>query len=83
MSNQRALEFLVDTSATKVTLPFVDELLRSARQLMGGDFWLYGIDANRNVLDRFLAYDYAQGLSARRLEVDELFHPSTLMTFEI
>jgi 4,5-dihydroxyphthalate decarboxylase len=83
MAKARALELLVDTSATKVTLPFVDELLRSARQLMGEDFWPYGIDANRHVLDRFLAYHHAQGLSARRLEVDELFHPSTLMTFKI
>lgn len=83
VAKDRALELLVDTSATKVTLPFVDELLRSARQLMGEDFWPYGIDANRHVLDRFLAYHYAQGLSARRLEVDELFHPSTSVTFKI
>jgi 4,5-dihydroxyphthalate decarboxylase len=83
MAKERALELLVDTSATKVTLPFVDELLRSARELMGDDFWSYGIEANRLVLDRFLAYHYEQGLSVRRVEVEELFHPSTLATFKI
>jgi 4,5-dihydroxyphthalate decarboxylase len=29
-AKQRALELLVDTSATKMTLPFVEEQLRSA-----------------------------------------------------
>lgn len=83
MAKDRALELLVDTSATKVTLPFVDELLRSARQLMGEDFWAYGVEANRHVLDRFLAFHHEQGLSSRRLAVDELFHPSTQATFKI
>jgi 4,5-dihydroxyphthalate decarboxylase len=83
MAKARALELLVDTSATKVTLPFVDELLRSARQLMGEDFWSYGIEANRHVLDRFLTYHYEQGLSVRRLQADELFHRSTHATFKI
>lgn len=82
-AKERALELLVDTSATKVTLPFVDELLRSARRLMGEDFWPYGIEANRQTLDRFLGYHYAQGLSSRRLAVEELFHPSTLASFKI
>jgi len=79
----RALELLVDTSATKVTLPFVDELLRSARHLMGDDFWPYGVEPNRETLDRFLGYHHAQGLSARRLAVEDLFHPSTRETFKI
>lgn len=82
-AKDRALELLTDTSATKVTLPFVDETLRSVRQLMGEDFWPYGIDANRHVLDRFLAFHYEQGLSARRVVVDELFHASTRATFKV
>jgi 4,5-dihydroxyphthalate decarboxylase len=82
-SKERALQLLVDTSATKVTLPFVEELLRSTRQLMGEDFWPYGFEPNRHVLDRFLAYHHGQGLSSRRLTAEELFHPSTLAMFKI
>ena len=44
-SKARALAKLGDTSATKVTLPFVEEQLHAARQLMGEDFWSYGLDA--------------------------------------
>jgi 4,5-dihydroxyphthalate decarboxylase len=78
-----ALARLGDTSATKVTLPFVEEQLRAARQLMGEDFWSYGLAANRHVLDAFLAAHHEQGLSERRLRPEELFHPSTHETHSI
>jgi 4,5-dihydroxyphthalate decarboxylase len=78
-----ALARLVDTSATKVTLPFVEEQLRAARALMGPDFWSYGVATNRHVLDNFLHHHHAQGLSQRRLKVEELFHPSTLESHKI
>jgi 4,5-dihydroxyphthalate decarboxylase len=77
------LKKLSDTSATKVTLPFVEERLSEARALMGDDFWSYGVEANRSVLDYFLAQHNAEGLSARRVQVDELFHPATYETFKL
>jgi 4,5-dihydroxyphthalate decarboxylase len=78
-----ALARLVDTSACKVTLPFVEEQLRGARALMGPDFWSYGVAPNRHVLDHFLHHHHAQGLSARRLQIEELFHPATLESYRI
>jgi 4,5-dihydroxyphthalate decarboxylase len=78
-----AVARLTDTSATKVTLPFVEEQLRAARALMGLDFWSYGAAPNRHVLDKFLHHHHAQGLSRRRLTVEELFHPSTLESYKI
>jgi len=78
-----ALARLSDTSATKITLPFVEDQLRAARKLMGDDFWSYGFAENENVIDRFLARHYAEGLSNRRLEARELFHPASLERFAI
>lgn len=78
-----ALARLVDTSATKVTLPFVEENLRAARQLMGDDFFSYGLAANRHVFEWFLRHHHAQGLSSRLLAPEELFHPSTLESHKI
>jgi 4,5-dihydroxyphthalate decarboxylase len=78
-----AVARLTDTSATKVTLPFVEEQLRAARELMGPDFWSYGAAPNHHVLDKFLHHHHAQGLSRRRLSVEELFHPSTLESYKI
>ena len=74
---------LTDTSATKISLPFVEEQLRAARQMMGHDFFSYGAAANHHVLDKFLHHHHAQGLSPRRLQVEELFHPSTLESYKI
>ncbi len=82
-SKRTALAKLADTSATKVSLPFVEEQLAAARGLMGDDFWPYGVPANRRVLDAFCDAHHRQGLSDRRLGVEELFHPSTLETFSI
>jgi 4,5-dihydroxyphthalate decarboxylase len=77
------LERLADTSATKVTLPFVEEQLQDARRLMGADFWSYGFGPNRHVLEAFLHHHYRQGLSERRVRPEELFHPSTFETAAI
>ena len=78
-----ALEKLSDTSATKVTLPFVEEQLKAARETMGADFWSYGVAANRRTLETFAHHHPAQGLSARLVTVEELFHPSTYESYSI
>ena len=82
-SKQVSLTKLSDTSATKVTLPFIEEALKDVRSLMGEDFWSYGVPQNRKVLDYFLGQHHAQGLSSRRVAVDELFHPATYETFKV
>ena len=76
-SKALAVKRLGDTSATKVTLPFVEEQLKAARELLGDDFWSYGVARNRHVVDAFLRHHHAQGLSSRLVAVDEMFHPST------
>jgi 4,5-dihydroxyphthalate decarboxylase len=73
-----AFSRLADTSASKVMLPFVDQQLRDAQELMGPDFWSYGVDSNRGCLEYFLRQHHKQGLSERQVALSELFHPSTL-----
>jgi 4,5-dihydroxyphthalate decarboxylase len=82
-SKAHALELLADTSATKVTLPFVEEQLKSARELLGEDFWSYGVTPNRNTLEAFTRHHYSQGLSAKKVELDQLFDPSTYESYSI
>ncbi len=82
-SKAKCLEALEETSASKVTLPFVEEELRAARELMGEDFWSYGLGPNRKVLETFLRHHHAQGLSCRLIAPEELFHPSTHESFAI
>lgn len=82
-SKDRALELLADTSATKITLPFVEEQLKAAKELLGEDFWSYGVAKNINTLEAFLQHHHAQGLSQRRVELAELFHPATYESYSI
>ena len=78
-----ALEKLADTSATKVTLPFVEEQLKAARDTLGDDYWAYGVAASRRTLEAFVRHHHAQGLSARLMSVDEIFHPATYESYSI
>jgi 4,5-dihydroxyphthalate decarboxylase len=82
-SKARALAKLGDVAASKVTLPFIDEQLHATRRLMGEDFWSYGLEANRHVLEVFLRRHHAEGLSSRLLSPEELFHPSTHETHRV
>lgn len=78
-----ALEALSDTSATKVTLPFVEEQLKAARETLGADFWAYGVPGNRRTLEAFVHHHHAQGLSNRLMSVDEIFHPATYESYSV
>jgi 4,5-dihydroxyphthalate decarboxylase len=82
-SKAAALAKLSDTSATKVTLPFIEEQLKATRTLMGEDFWAYGLAANRKTLDAFLRRHHAEGLSQRLLAPEELFHAATHESFRL
>lgn len=59
-------------------IPWVAELYRKDKELMGPDLWPYGVEANRKALETAIRYHVEQGLSKRRFSVDELFAPETL-----
>ncbi len=72
------LRDLHEVTALKVTLPWVVAEAESTRDVMGEDFWSYGFAANQVTLNAAVRYSDEQGLSARRLSIEELFVPSTL-----
>jgi 4,5-dihydroxyphthalate decarboxylase len=51
--------------------------LADEQRIFEVDPWAYGLEANRRVLDTFLSYCHAQGVSGRKIAPEELFHPST------
>jgi 4,5-dihydroxyphthalate decarboxylase len=82
-SKAAAIDLLSDASASKATLPFLEERVAQARALMGEDFWPYGLEANRRTLESFLKHHHVQGLSPRLVKPEELFHPGTLESFKV
>jgi 4,5-dihydroxyphthalate decarboxylase len=83
LAKDLAIARLIDPAASKVTIPFLEESVARARKLMGEDYWPYGVEANRKLLDTFLRHHHSQGLSAKRLKPEDLFHPSTTESFKI
>lgn len=71
-------EDLKEVTALKIGLPWVTAELESTQEVMGDDFWSYGVAANRKTLEAMTRYSYEQGLAVRKLSVDEIFAPSTL-----
>ncbi len=68
-----AYDELRDSVIPATMLPWGVQAAEAASALMGTDFWPYGIEANRTVLDTFLRYHHAQNLTSRRLTCAELF----------
>ena len=61
-----------------ISLPWVGQEIEETRELMGENFWPYGIEPNRKALDALFQYSHEQGLASRLLTIEELFHTSTL-----
>jgi 4,5-dihydroxyphthalate decarboxylase len=78
MAKQRAYANLETTTSLKITLPWVTQDFEDTRNLMGQNFWPYGIEANRKELGLAMRYAYEQGLLERPMDFEQLFHPSTL-----
>ena len=78
-----AQEQLLISAALKTMLPWQITAVENVRKTMGDDWWSYGLEANRKVLETFLRYHHEQGLTARQLRPEELFAPETLEEFKI
>ena len=82
-AKRRSLERMVDANAPYLPVPWAPANAQRAADLVGADFWPYGIDPNRRTLETFLQYAHEQGVCATRLEADELFAPQVRQSFRI
>jgi 4,5-dihydroxyphthalate decarboxylase len=82
-SKTSAETLLADTSATKVTMPFVEDYLNEAKKLMGNNFWSYGIKGNEATINTFLDHHHRQGLSSRRVTIEELFPENAAESYSL
>jgi 4,5-dihydroxyphthalate decarboxylase len=74
---------IYDSSALRFMEPWLIQHLEEARQLLGRDYWSYGLAANEKTLDVFLRYHHEQGLSRRRHLPADLFAAETAEAFVI
>ncbi|HWV91576.1 MAG TPA: 4,5-dihydroxyphthalate decarboxylase, partial [Burkholderiales bacterium] len=77
-AKQRSMERLADVGASQVPVAWIADHARQWQAIAGDDFWPYGLEGNRRTLEAFIQYGFEQGVSKRRLKVEELFAPETL-----
>jgi hypothetical protein len=59
----KAYELYNQTAALPAMVPWLTAQIEEAKREMGDDWWPYGLEPNRKVLDTFLRYHHEQGLS--------------------
>ncbi len=73
-----AMREVHDVNALAVTLPWLVAEAEETAQLMGADFWRYGVNENAKEIDALTRYAYEQGLVTRKLTIEELFPHSVI-----
>jgi 4,5-dihydroxyphthalate decarboxylase len=78
----RAKEFafalLAETGSPKASFAWLQPMIEEEQEIIGRDWYPYGIGPNRPTIEALLQFTHEQGLSPRKLTVEELFAPSTL-----
>jgi len=74
----KALAAETITERIPAALVFGPEYLAMTRDIMGDDPFPYGIQANQAMLETIINYSHEQGLTPRKMNVEELFAKETL-----
>jgi 4,5-dihydroxyphthalate decarboxylase len=82
-AQQMTYEALNETAALKTMLPHLTAHVEEVKREFGDDWWPYGLEKNVKTLETFTRYHHEQGLSPKRLQVEELFAPEALEAFKI
>ena len=70
--------WIVEGGSAKVTSAWLLPLLEEEQAIIGKDWYPYGIEQNRPSIEALLQYLHEQGLTHRRVALEELFVPSTM-----
>jgi 4,5-dihydroxyphthalate decarboxylase len=77
------LEKLDNLAQLAVALPWMEAESAATKELMGADYWRYGIKECAHEIEVMTRYSQEQGLTSRRLTALDLFAKSTLTTARI
>jgi 4,5-dihydroxyphthalate decarboxylase len=79
----RAVENMHISNAHAYMLPWLAWEREQLRDIFGPDWWPYGIEANRHVLESLIRYMGEQGLLKKPMKVEDVFAPSSLGEFKL
>jgi len=68
---------------SRVPLLWADEALARTRAAFGAEPWPYGMEANRTTLEAFTSWAHEQGVTRRKVGIDELFPAAVRSSYRI
>jgi 4,5-dihydroxyphthalate decarboxylase len=77
-AKDHSYRMLEDAGSPKASLAWLQPLLEEEQEIIGPDWYPYGIEQNRPTIEALLQYTHEHGLTDRRLKLEELFAPSTM-----
>lgn len=82
-AKQAAYDYLAGVAYIKDILPWVAHEFEATKELMGENFFSYGIEPNRRTLEALFRYSHEQGLCSRQLTIEEIFAAESLELLEL
>jgi 4,5-dihydroxyphthalate decarboxylase len=77
-AKEHCYRLLMEAGAPKASFAWLQPMIEEEQSIIGRDWYPYGIVQNKPSIEALLQYTHEQGLTARRLAIEELFAPSTL-----
>jgi 4,5-dihydroxyphthalate decarboxylase len=77
-SKQKVYDYLTHLSYIMDILPWASQEFEATKELMGENYFSYGIEPNRKTLESLFRYSYEQGLSSKHLKIEDLFLSESL-----
>lgn len=82
-AKDHAIKNMHISNTLSCTLPWLPWEREQLKEIFGTDWWPYGIEPNRHVLEHLIRYMGEQGLLARSVKVEEVFAPNVAGEFKI
>ncbi len=75
-AKEAAYRQLYDSNALSVGLPWLIAEVEESHRVRGNEIWDYSLEGSRTTLEAPMQYLHEQGLTRRRMPLEELFVPN-------
>ncbi|MDP2604046.1 MAG: ABC transporter substrate-binding protein [Deltaproteobacteria bacterium] len=82
-AKDRAFQIMHISNSHAVMMPWLAWEREQLKELFGPDWWPYGIEPNRHVIETLIRYMGEQGLLAKPVSVEDLFAPNVIGEFKL
>jgi 4,5-dihydroxyphthalate decarboxylase len=77
-AKEQCYHHLMEAGSPKASFAWLQPMIEEEQAIIGPDWYPYGIEQNRPSIEALLQYTHEQGLTDRRVKLEELFAPSTM-----